>query len=312
MKPRIQHLLLVLLCGTSSLLNAHPGHDDEPGSLATTVQAYASQVTMSIEGEWRVFRSNGLPNHETGQFPNPGNPNTIRAQNYTYRIATRPTLKATSTPLQRMPFGIALNGVMLDPGTAEAWKRDPQSGWNIEAIGPGMNLGLDQNNAHVQPNGAYHYHAVPTGLVKSLGGNQGRMLLIGYAADGFPIYVQNGYQQANDPSSGVKRLTSSYRLKSGPRPGGNIGPGGTYDGTYVQDYEYVPGLGDLDESNGRTGVTPEYPEGTYYYVITDRFPYIPRSFRGTPSMDQQRSGRPPGGGPGPGGPPPFDRPPPRL
>ena len=39
-------------------------------------------------------------------------------------------------------------------------------------------------------------------------------------------------------------------------------------GTYVQDFEYVAGLGDLDEHNGRVCVTPEYPQGTYAYFVT--------------------------------------------
>ncbi len=53
-------------------------------------------------------------------------------------------------------------------------------------------------------------------------------------------------------------------------------------GRHVQDYEYVEGLGNLDECNGRTGVTPEFPSGTCYYVLTDDFPVIPRCFKGTP------------------------------
>ena len=71
----------------------------------------------------------------------------------------------------------------------------------------------------------------------------------------------------------------SYQLRSGSRASA---PGGTYDGTFEQDYEYVAGLGDLDECNGREGVTPEYPDGTYYYVVTENYPYLPRMLRGTP------------------------------
>jgi len=44
-------------------------------------------------------------------------------------------------------------------------------------------------------------------------------------------------------------------------------------------------LGDLDECNGREGITPEFPEGTYYYVITNEYPGVPRCFVGTPSSD---------------------------
>src|SRR2546429_53225 len=105
------------------------------------------------------------------------------------------------------------------------------------------------------------------------------MLLIGYAADGFPIYSNRGHKSANDAKSPLKTLRSSYQLKKGERPTGDAGPGGKYDGTFTQEFEYVAGSGDLDECNGRNGVTPEYPNGTYYYVATDTFPFIPRLFR---------------------------------
>lgn len=61
----------------------------------------------------------------------------------------------------------------------------------------------------------------------------------------------------------------------------------------MQDWTYVAGAGDLDECNGRFGVTPEHPEGTYYYVVTDTFPFVPRLFRGTPDPSF-RHGPPPG------------------
>ena len=51
-------------------------------------------------------------------------------------------------------------------------------------------------------------------------------------------------------------------------------------GRYIEDNEFVTGLGDLDAFNGRTTVTPEYPTGTYAYFVTinddgsPAFPYI--------------------------------------
>ena len=42
--------------------------------------------------------------------------------------------------------------------------------------------------------------------------------------------------------------------------------------------------------NGRIGVTPEFPNGTYYYIITDEFPGIPRYFKGIPSNDFRLGG----------------------
>jgi len=80
----------------------------------------------------------------------------------------------------------------------------------------------------------------------------------------------------------VHRVQSSYRLKTGTRTaiGSETNPGGTYDGTFYEDYEYVAGLGHLDEFNGRFAHTPEYPKGVYaYYVTVDDvnnpvFPYV--------------------------------------
>jgi hypothetical protein len=71
----------------------------------------------------------------------------------------------------------------------------------------------------------------------------------------------------------------SYRFKATPdagRPSLTIFP----NGTFTTDYEYVAGLGDLDECNGRTGVTPEFPKGIYHYYITDTYPYIQRCLKG--------------------------------
>jgi hypothetical protein len=89
-------------------------------------------------------------------------------------------------------------------------------------------------------------------------------------------------------------VKSSYRLKAGRRPTDNGQPGGTYDGIFVEDFEYIAGEGDLDECSGRFGVTPEFPEGVYHYVLTEDFPFIPRAFRGTPDPSFALRGGPGG------------------
>ena len=114
------------------------------------------------------------------------------------------------------------------------------------------------------------------------------MLLIGYAADGFPIYGPYGYADPDNPKKGFKLMRSSYRLRKGTR---SSGPGGVYDGTFVQDYEFVAGSGDLDMCNGRYGPTPEHPEGIYHYFITEEFPFVPRYLRGIPDPSFLRRGR---------------------
>jgi hypothetical protein len=112
------------------------------------------------------------------------------------------------------------------------------------------------------------------------------------------MYNPIGYADPKDPKSPLKPLKSSYRVKKGTRPDG---PGGAYDGTFVADYEYAAGSGDLDECNGLSGPTPQYPRGIYHYVLTEQFPFVPRLYRGTPDPSFATHG-PPGGGPGPGGP----------
>jgi len=51
-------------------------------------------------------------------------------------------------------------------------------------------------------------------------------------------------------------------------------------GAFTQDFEYEENYGDLDECNGRIGVTREFPDGIYYYVVTDDFPFFSRCLKG--------------------------------
>ena len=164
--------------------------------------------------------------------------------------------------------------------------------WSIEALGQSsFNFGVDGSNAHVQPDGAYHYHGMPEGVLLKAGKGTA-MTLVGFALDGFPVYARYGYSVATDASSAIKVLRASYRTKSSPDSGRPATT--TYAmGTFTQDWEYVAGLGDLDDCNGRFGVTPEYPNGIYHYVITDTYPYIQRCLRGTATASTTPGAPPP-------------------
>ena len=269
-----------VLCDyASSLINSSP-----------SVNATAT-ARWSCSSTQRSLAANGLPDHAVGTFPNPENPNTIAAQSIAVSTTLTPKKTAVNTtfgPGTAKP-GIALNGIVFDPGTAGTCDNSgntcspggaPVGTWTMEALGQtSFKFGTDSNNAHVQPGGVYHYHGVPAGFVTKL--NKGTaMSLIGWAADGFPIYARYGYATATDANSAIKVLASSYRLKTLPdanRPATSMYP----MGAFTQDYEYVLGLGDLDECNGRTGVTPEFPAGIYHYVATDTFPYLHRCVKGS-------------------------------
>ncbi len=269
--------------------------------LAASTQLPPNEVKITTDTKYRRIKANGIPDHATGQFPNPNNPNAITAQRYDYKVPLKPQVAAQPVAYRMQPFGIAVNGVGFDPFAAEWWQGDPASGWQYEPQGGAINLGLDSSNAHVQPNGAYHYHGIPHGLVEKLSGGSPKMVLVGWAADGFPIYGPWAYSDPNDAASPLKKLASGYAIKSGQRPADS--PGGNHDGSFVQDYEWIDGAGDLDASNGRFGVTPEFPAGTYHYMLTAEYPFIPRQFAGTPDASFERRGPPGGGPPGGGGPP---------
>lgn len=250
-------------------------------------------ITIEVTDDTITITTNSLPDHETGEFPNDGNPNTIEALDAVYVIDRNPTYTESSTPVK--VFGITLGGVQFDPGTAE---KDAETGASIEAIQELLDLGLDFNNAHVQPGGKYHYHGIPTSLVTS-DSSDTHSHLVGFAADGFPVYVRYGHSDPKDASSAIKEYVSSWVQKEGQRASNE--PSGEYDGTYTLDFEYKEGAGDLDDCNGIFTVTPEYPEGTYAYFLTDTFPFVPRCLHGdsdgsfeTAVPDQG----PPGGGAG--------------
>lgn len=266
--------------------------DGEVQTVKANVQPIADNIIASkIQGKWRVLTANGISEHLTGAFPNPGNPNEIKEQDYSFRVPAKPELANKITPLGLHDFGLGLNGVPFDPVAAEWYLGDRNSGWQYEAMSGAVPLGLDENHAHVQPTGAYHYHALPTLLIEKLNlSSKHHSPLIGWAADGFPIYALYGYEDTKNSKSDIVNVSSSYRVKSGHRPEGGSNPGGHYDGTFVADFEYIKGAGSLDECNGRFTVTPEFPNGTYAYFLTDEFPVIPRCYKGTPSTDftQQR------------------------
>ncbi len=257
---------------------------------ADTAPITDNLIQVKVEGDTRILIANGISDHNTGAFPNRGNPHSIEEQNYRFRVPAYPQSTDRIAPLSMGDFGISVNGVPFDPGAAEWYQGDRSSGWQYEALSGAVTLGLDDNHAHVQPTGAYHYHGLPSLLLEGLSVSAGEHSpQVGWAADGFPIYALYGY--SNSQSRVVTELTSSYRVKSGYRPSGGNNPGGHYDGTFTADYAYIEGQGDLDECNGRFVVTPDYPQGTYAYFLTNSWPVIPRCFKGTPSSDFKR-GRP--------------------
>ncbi|MFM8913920.1 MAG: YHYH protein, partial [Flammeovirgaceae bacterium] len=282
-------------------LNKKTNHDNQSKTNANkiSINGYFNEVTITEKDGMRTIESNGIPDHAVGDFPNAYNPISIIPIDHTYKMMLTPTALATPITALFYEFGVAVNGVPMDPNGPFYIDGDERraiqfpfvglaSGWQYEGLSKDVKLGMDQNNAHVQPPGVYHYHGYITLFVqkRTEATKAGQMVLLGYAADGFPIYSNMGHSDPANVNSSLVKLKSSYKLKSGARPANPsdkpTGPTGDYNGKFVQDYRFENGSGDLDECNGRFGATSEYPQGIYYYVISEDWPYIPRLFKGTP------------------------------
>ena len=187
----------------------------------------------------RLLTANGVPDHEVGTFDRIIIAEQDVSANFTLSPVTTDTATAMGGPRGTIAF--AINGVKFDPGTAGTCDDSGENcslggeavgQWRIEALGESGFFGVDFNNAHVQPGGTYHYHGMPESLV-----NDEAITLVGWAADGFPVYARYGYSDAADASSDIKVISSSYQLKDTPDE--NRPPTELHAmGTFTQDYIY--------------------------------------------------------------------------
>ena len=251
-------------------------------------EEYGTKTQVAITDIQRIMFTNSLPNHCTGEFPNSGNPNTISAQNRTFKFPLKP--KYTGKAKWIREPGIALNGIKFEPGTAEVVVCESGENYRVEAFQDIIDMGLDFNNAHVQPTGAYHYHGSPSSLIEDFDSGED-LVHIGFAHDGFPMYFSKS--NAYKPSFNLLAGTREGEDCNYSRPGQSITipDGGHHDGSFGSDYEFVEGSGDLDECNGIT------IDGQYMYLVTNEFPYVSRCLMGE-FESQERGGPPQGSGRG--------------
>jgi len=269
-------------------------------------------ASSHVMGPWYGDEAKTLP------FPNfPSNQAVI------YRIPRDPAIPANLTATSLGAVGYFVDGVAqfdgqdgFSYGSFRGEDASPGSGyWNHDAyVSEGVTF--DNALAH-QAGGNHHYHVNPPALRHALGDsvdhdiatntyaenfNGRHSPIIGWVADGYPIYGPYGYSDSEDPSSPIRRMISGYQLRTdlasgaarasypawaerfhgvGPAlSGSQLGPnvnaeidGETYSlGRYLEDHDYKGDLDmtlgedfDLNEQNGRFCVTPEFPGGTWAY-----------------------------------------------
>jgi hypothetical protein len=237
-----------------------------------------------------------------------GGNNQISDQTHNFVFTLRAGTN-TSNPQQTTlgAMGIANNGVVLfnpsaGPGPLPGGSQVPNPGFTFNAVFNEASYGVDACGGHPEQSGEYHYHAgsflINCWDSKVSGASayyndtdfngdkfrhtDGHSKIVGFCFDGYPLYGPYGYSTATNPLSTNIQMLSSWRTYASEVQGRGFTYAQIPAGSFINDFEYVQGLGTLDEYNGRYCITPDYPTGTYAYFLTfesndfntPAFPYI--------------------------------------
>lgn len=325
------------------------------GQGVQSAPTYAGVSQVSYSANWVYIRATGLAGHlmgpwyldanKTQNFPNfPANNAKI------YRIPRTPAIPAGKTLTGLGATGIMVNGVSIFDSrdafsyvSASSTDATPVNGltgdgvWNRDGY-HNEGVTFDAALAH-QAGSNYHYHAHPIALRYQLGDHVDynavtnrytestapvtkHSPILGWAADGLPLYGPYGYSSPLNANSGVRRMVSGFVLRDGTRGTTNLTTTGRTSlpawaariqtvafrngpavsaayalGHYIEDFDYLGDRGytlgtdfDLNEQNVRWCVTPEYPSGTWAYFTTinadgtPAYPYTTgRQYYGSPT-----------------------------
>lgn len=150
--------------------------------------SWTSTFMASLSGSILSINGNGLPNHKTGTFPIPtsdaihqydGNPNSISAQTIAASLPANPQIASKPSCLPGGAIAVLLTGSRVF-NASDAVGRDAAA-WE----------GQDSCQGHPERTGAYHYHTLTTCATPADSSGQ-HSPLVGYAADGFGLYGNQG------------------------------------------------------------------------------------------------------------------------
>lgn len=197
-----------------------------------------AQYSVERQGPNRVITTNGVPAQATtGVFPvaadDPAyqydrNPNTIVPRAVTYLVPAEPAAATAPRCVNMGAIGVLSDGVVLF-NALDAQGRDAAA-----------HEVLDHCDGHPERTDQYHRHTVPSCMVAGAGAGA---TLVGYALDGFGIYVE----RRPDGSLATNADLDACHGRTGAVP---------WDGLTVT---------------------------IYHYVATAEYPYTVGCFRGTPA-----------------------------
>lgn len=147
---------------------------------------------VTIAGGRRLIRFNDLPiDHTTGVFPIEStapayrydqNGNHIAAQSFDWSLPLNPRLASGRSCTNGGPIGVLADGVVL------------YNALDGEGRDAGAHEVLDLCAGHPDPSDTYHHHDIPPCILGKV--PNGRTVLVGYALDGFGIYVEKSARGA--------------------------------------------------------------------------------------------------------------------
>ena len=290
---------------------------------------------VDSSANWIYLRSSGLGSHIMGPW---NNPNLPKNQGTLYRIPRLPAVATSKTLTSLGAIGLMVDGVaVFDTRDAFSYKNSsaadatPQNGltgdgiWNRDAW-VNEAVSFDPAYAHQPQSGQYHYHVDPLATRYFLGDNVTfagtpsnnspktysentsttvfkHSPILGWLADGYPLYGPYGYSDPTNAGSPVRRMISGYVARDGNYGTTSIGLAGRHSlpawaaaaqgisatlsssqygpntnstyplGHYIEDNDY---LGDLGYVQGITNS----PGGVFYdldkyngrFCVTPEFP----------------------------------------
>jgi hypothetical protein len=189
---------------------------------------FEGYVDIEAYEEYCDIYSDNIPNHDFNDS-SANFASNVMERDRTFKVKRFPEAASQNTEIQRGVWdALMLNGVVVDLKSAGCYSPSSPNAnsdgniaagcgqsaqWNLVPLEYTSMFGVDIHNAHVQPDGSYHYHGNPNAMFDDSPSGEGSPF-IGFAADGFPIY---GSYILDDTTGTYRKALSGYALKEGTR-----------------------------------------------------------------------------------------------
>ena len=194
----------------------------------TRVIDFEGYVDVEVFDTYCNLSSDNIPNHDFNDSSANFRTNVAEIDRV-FRVQRDPQTASEISQINGQAWdAVMLNGVVADVKSAGCYKPSesradadgnteagcgPNDNWMLIPLEYSTKFGADIHNAHVQPDGTYHYHGNPNAMFDDSPSGDGSPV-IGFAADGFPIY---GSYILDSLTGTYRKALSGYTLKEGNR-----------------------------------------------------------------------------------------------